>query len=123
MKASIGFRTQEVFFTAGATGRTGFLNDHHDDAVVPEFVSERAPALIQSRSALISEGERGVFPGGICSSPSRRTALYSKLASALPGTTAGPRLPPFKMDAGSRKSRSDIRDSPWQAIHFVSRTA
>src|SRR6266540_1763733 len=122
MKASIGFRTQEEFFTGGTAGRKGFLNDHQGPAS-REVDSQRAPFWIQSRNALISDMERGVFPGGICNSPSRFTALYSKLASALPVTTAGPRLPPFSMVASSRTSRSDMRAAPWQATHFASRTA
>jgi len=65
---------QEAFFTAGTTGRTGLLNDHQDDAAVLEFDSQAAPALIQSRSAPISAGESGRFPGGI-SAPLRPHCL------------------------------------------------
>ena len=75
MKASIGFRTQPASATAGTGGRTGLRNDHHDAALAGEDVSQRAPELIQSRSTPISDAVSGAFPGGICNSPSRRTAL------------------------------------------------
>ena len=45
------------------------------DGTAPAVDSQCAPASIQSRSAVTSDGERGVLPGGICSSPSRLTAL------------------------------------------------
>ena len=66
--------TQAAFFTAGTVGRDGFRNDHQDGAAVALPV-DRAPALIQSRSVFISEAVRAALPGGICSSPSRLTAL------------------------------------------------
>src|SRR5215813_5536369 len=122
MNASIGFLTPAVFFTAGITGRTGLRSDHHAGAaVVAGAASDFAPPLIQSRSVFTSAAVSGVLPGGIWTSPSRRTALYSKLASAFPGTIAGPRLPPLRMVARSRRSRSDIRVGPWQLRHFASR--
>ena len=42
-------------------------------------------------------------PGGICSSPSCRNAPMRTLSPGLPGTTAGPRVPPFSRLSRSRK--------------------
>src|SRR5437762_2804442 len=124
MNASIGLRTRAASLTVGTAGRIGFLNDHHDgDSEVAGAVSDHlAPSLIQSRIASTSAAVSADLPGGIFNSPSRRTAWYSRLCSALPGTIAGPRFPPLNKVARSRTSRSDIFVGPWQAMHFVART-
>ena len=72
-----GIADAAASFTAGTAGRTGFLERPpasrplSSDAVEVHF----APALIQSRMALTSAAVSAVLPGGICTSPSRRTAL------------------------------------------------
>src|SRR5215472_755743 len=113
MKASIGLRTREPSFTSGGVGRTGFLRDHQ---LGPELLAtpddQFAPPLIQSRIALTSAADSAVLPGGICNSPSRRTALNRSDCSASPGTTAAPRLPPFRSVVRSRTSRPDVCVAP-----------
>src|SRR5262252_3573569 len=121
MNASIGFRTRAASFTEGTGGRTGFLNDHHDGVGALGPPVHFAPPLIQSRIDATSAAVSAPLPGGIWTSPSRRTALYSRLSSALPGTIAGPRFPPCRIVARSRTSRPDIFASPWHAAHLVSR--
>ncbi len=52
-----------------------------------------------------------------CSIPATRR--YARLASALPGTRAGPFSPPFKRPSRVRRSRPDIWSvSPWHCKHF-----
>jgi len=78
------------------------------------FVPHTAPRLIHSVRTAISFG--GSFgPGGICRSPSCRSASMRMLCSGLPGTTAGPRLPPFKRLSRSRNEMFPFfRSSLWQ---------
>ena len=72
----MGLRTRDASFTAGTAGRTGFLKDHHVAAGAFLGVDAHfAPPLIQSRMALTSAAVSALLPGGICNSPSRRTAL------------------------------------------------
>src|SRR6185437_6671203 len=95
MKASIGF-----FAPSGTAGRTGLRNAHQVPAGDRAPAVHTAPASIQS---LIAETSFGVSepPGGIETSPACATALYRRLSADLPGTIAGPRVPPL-----SRVSRA-----------------
>ena len=77
MKASIGLRTRDASFTAGTRGPHGLLErpPGRCGRVFGALDVHFAPPLIQSRMALTSAAVSAALPGGICNSPSRRTAL------------------------------------------------
>ena len=73
---------------------------------------------IQPRMAAISSRPRAASPGGMAPDT---TLSSSRLRSADPGTTAGPDLPPFRIEAGALRSSSAWgADSPWQATQLFS---
>ena len=66
---------------------------------------------------MISVGESFASPGGIAL---ETTFSINRLPAEEPGFTAGPDLPPFKIDSGVRKLRLACGEfSPWQAQHLA----
>ena len=101
-----------------------------------EPVSERPPGSLLNRlrartpvraavdplpDRSTSAAESGVFPGGIFSSPSRLIALISRLSADLPGTIAGPRVPPFRSDSGPAHRDRTYAPAHGTAAQFAAR--
>ena len=92
-KLSIGFADA----TSGTAGRRTGWNDQNSRAWVDAEAAwgQSAPEAIHCSRAAISSFDSGSLGGILKSLRVRRTALRSKLCSGSPGTSAGPREPPF----------------------------
>jgi hypothetical protein len=98
----------------GSEGRSTFLNDHQTGALEDmAFTGKFAPSSIHDFSTSISAG--GSFAsGGIGGWIVWVTAWKSLLWAGLPGTIAGPFVPPFKSWSRESSRKPDMATvSPW----------
>jgi hypothetical protein len=85
------------------------------------LVPQTAPRLIHSVKIAISFGG-SLGPGGIWISPSWRTTSTNTLCSGLPGTIAGPRLPPLRRLSRSRNEMPPLFSCRlWQPTQRLTR--
>ena len=99
-------------------GRSGFLNAHHWLVTTGPVLVQGAPESSHSLMTAISFAGKPPPTGGIRrTSPLPETALYRRLSADLPGTMAGPRVPPFRAFSREVSFRPDVAASPWQVRH------
>src|SRR5262249_42929230 len=126
IKRSIGLRHQDESLTAGSAGRVIGWKDQCLLATVAEpagfsLAGAFAPWSIQARSRATCCGRRrSPFGGMTLTSSAPVTARISRLALLLPGTMAGPELPPVRIDAAvSRRRLARCFSGPWQLTQFL----
>jgi len=111
-----------AFFTAGTGGRPGLRNTTIRHGGSSGAVDQNLPRrLIQSRSMFIPMALGRFSPGGPLQSPFAFYRLVEELASAWPGPTAGPLLPPLQ-SALSRISNPTCGHRRGRLCTFAPRT-